>query len=88
MASVHTLVVVLALSVGIVWGDLYLHHPRGSNNRLNERTATRTNANRMFDSQVRIGNARNIVVDFLFILDHFFLLLLFLFLRHSYYSFV
>lgn len=31
--------------------DLYLHIPRGSNNRLNEKSATRKNANRMFDSQ-------------------------------------
>lgn len=34
-----------------VSGDLYLHNPRGSNNRLNEKSATRANANRMFDSQ-------------------------------------
>ena len=33
-------------------GDLYLHSPRGSNNRLNERSANRNNANRLFDSQV------------------------------------
>lgn len=32
--------------------DLYLHSLRGSNNRLNEATATRANANRVFDSQV------------------------------------
>lgn len=31
--------------------DLYLHSLRGSNNRLNEATATRANANRVFDSQ-------------------------------------
>ncbi|XP_048739300.1 protein DD3-3-like isoform X2 [Ostrea edulis] len=34
-----------------VGADLYLHMPRGSNNRLNEATATRANANRVFDSQ-------------------------------------
>ena len=34
-------------------GDLFLHSPRGSNNRLNERSANRNNANRLFDSQVR-----------------------------------
>ena len=34
------------------WGDVYLHSPRGSNNRLNERSANRNNANRLFDSQV------------------------------------
>jgi hypothetical protein len=32
--------------------DVYLHNPRGSNNRLNERSAARTNGNRLFDSQV------------------------------------
>jgi len=31
--------------------DIYLHNPRGSNNRLNERRATRENNNRLFDSQ-------------------------------------
>ena len=33
-------------------GDCYMHNPRGSNNRLNEKSANRDNANRMFDSQV------------------------------------
>lgn len=32
-------------------GDVYLHLPRGSNNRLNEAAANRNNANRLFDSQ-------------------------------------
>lgn len=32
--------------------DLYMHNPRGSNNRLNEQTAQRSDGNRMFDSQV------------------------------------
>jgi hypothetical protein len=31
--------------------DTYLHNPRGSNNRLNERSANRNNGNRLFDSQ-------------------------------------
>jgi hypothetical protein len=34
--------------------DIYLHNPRGSNNRLNEASATRTNGNRLFDSEVSI----------------------------------
>lgn len=38
-----------------VSGDLYLHIPRGSNNRLNEKTATRATNDRLFDSQ---NNAR------------------------------
>jgi len=36
-----------------VFCDLYVHNPRGSNNRLTENTATRANGNRLFDSQVR-----------------------------------
>ena len=31
--------------------DMYMHMPRGSNNRLNEASANRDNANRLFDSQ-------------------------------------
>ena len=42
------------LMVNLVHGDMYLHNPRGSNNRLNEAKTARTNANRLFDSQVRI----------------------------------
>jgi hypothetical protein len=37
--------------VAIVAADLYLHNPRGSNNRLDERNRNRDNANRLFDSQ-------------------------------------
>ena len=36
-----------------VHGDVYLHVPRGSNNRLNSAGANRKNAKRVFDSQVR-----------------------------------
>ncbi|XP_028418873.1 uncharacterized protein LOC114544422 [Dendronephthya gigantea] len=32
-------------------GDVYMHNPRGSNNRLNEQNNNRNNANRLFDSQ-------------------------------------
>lgn len=32
--------------------DTYMHNPRGSNNRLNEKSANRRNANRLFNSQV------------------------------------
>ncbi|XP_054752094.1 protein DD3-3-like [Lytechinus pictus] len=42
--------VILALVLR-VQGDVYLHSPRGSNNRLNEQSANRQNANRAFDSQ-------------------------------------
>ena len=39
------------LSVG-THADVYMHNPRGSNNRLNEKSANRQNADRLFDSQV------------------------------------
>lgn len=39
------------LSVSGVSADVYMHNPRASNNRLNEKTATRTNGDRLFDSQ-------------------------------------
>ena len=39
--------------LGCALADIYMHYPRGSNNRLNEKTAQRTNANRLFDSQVK-----------------------------------
>jgi hypothetical protein len=32
-------------------GDIYMHNPRGSNNRLDEQTRERANDNRLFDSQ-------------------------------------
>mmetsp|Transcript_15846 Transcript_15846/g.22299 ORF Transcript_15846/g.22299 Transcript_15846/m.22299 type:complete len:645 (-) Transcript_15846:297-2231(-) len=38
------------VAVGVL-GDCYLHMPRGSNNRLNEKSANRNNGNRLFDSQ-------------------------------------
>ena len=44
------LLVVVAL-VGLVAADVYVHNPRGSNNRLNEKSANRQNGNRLFDSQ-------------------------------------
>jgi hypothetical protein len=42
---------VLALIWALASADLYMHHPRGSNNRLNEQSAERNNGNRLFDSQ-------------------------------------
>ncbi|PIK57202.1 hypothetical protein BSL78_05901 [Apostichopus japonicus] len=42
---------ILTFLVAAVLGDVYFHNPRGSNNRLNEQSAERTNANRLFDSQ-------------------------------------
>jgi len=39
----------LYFSVGLA--DTYMHQPRASNNRLNEKSANRQNGNRLFDSQ-------------------------------------
>lgn len=44
----------LLACVGVTVADVYMHNPRGSNNRLNEQSANRNNGNRMFDSQVRL----------------------------------
>jgi hypothetical protein len=38
--------------VNFINADVYLQSPRGSNDRLNEKSANRKNANRVFDSQV------------------------------------
>lgn len=45
---------VLQLLLRHTKGDVYLHSPRGSNNRLNGEGANRRNAHRLFDSQVRL----------------------------------
>jgi len=42
---------VAVLLVSIAFGDVYMHNPRGSNNRLNEQNANRNNGDRLFDSQ-------------------------------------
>ncbi|GFR70431.1 protein DD3-3-like [Elysia marginata] len=44
-------VLTCVLLLGGVAADIFLHVPRGSNNRLNEVTANRKNANRLYDSQ-------------------------------------
>jgi hypothetical protein len=43
-------IVFLAI-VAIVFADIYMHNPRGSNDRLNENNVNRNNANRLYDSQ-------------------------------------
>ena len=45
---------VVLLLVPNCLADCYFHNPRGSNNRLNEKSANRRNANRCFDSQVSL----------------------------------
>lgn len=42
---------VLCFLLSVCMADQYLHYPRGSNNRLNEKSANRNNGNRLFDSQ-------------------------------------
>lgn len=41
----------LLFGASLVNGDCYLQNPKGCNNRLNEKSANRNNANRLFDSQ-------------------------------------
>ena len=42
------------LLISLSNADVYLHNPRGSNNRLNGNGANRQNNNRLFDSQVSL----------------------------------
>lgn len=49
------LLVLWGCLVGTLMADMYMQNPRGSNNRLNEKSAARQNGNRLFDSQ---NNAR------------------------------
>lgn len=49
MMNILSLIVVSLFS--LVNGDVYLHNPRGNNNRCDERSNNRNNANRLFDSQ-------------------------------------
>jgi len=44
-------VFLLAVLATLCVADVYMHMPRGSNNRLNEANAQRNNGNRLFDSQ-------------------------------------
>ena len=50
--DIGNLVCIVTMIVANVNADVYMHCPRGSNNRLKERSANRRNANRLFDSQV------------------------------------
>ena len=44
---------VFLVLIAACFADVYMHNPKGSNNRLNEQNAVRNNGNRMFDSQVK-----------------------------------
>uniref|UniRef100_T1JCE1 Uncharacterized protein n=1 Tax=Strigamia maritima TaxID=126957 RepID=T1JCE1_STRMM len=50
-SSLMNLLLTLLLFTTSVSADIYLHNPRGSNNRVDEKTATRKTNNRLFDSQ-------------------------------------
>jgi len=52
---------IILLLVLSVQADVYLHNPRGSNNRLNEKSANRNNANRMFNSQNNNRGGYNVI---------------------------
>ena len=71
MSYLRALCVLLTtfLCVQMCYSDCYMHNPRGSNNRLNERSANRDNANRLFDSQVSqfIHNLHTILYAIIFI---------------------
>jgi len=46
-----SLITLFLLLVAYVCADMYMHNPRGSNDRLNEANENRNNGDRMFDSQ-------------------------------------
>ena len=43
--------IAFAALLGLTWADVYMHNPRGSNDRNCERNVNRNNGNRLFDSQ-------------------------------------
>ena len=53
-------ILVSPLLLNAVLGDLYLHMPRGSNNRLNENSGPRRNNNRLYDSQNNNNGGYNV----------------------------
>lgn len=55
MKLVFFVVAIVASLLALSSADMYMQNPRGSNNRLNENSANRRTANRMFDSQVSRG---------------------------------
>ena len=50
--------VLVAALLGVAHADVYMHNPRGSNDRNCERNVNRNNGNRLFDSQ---NNAKGYV---------------------------
>ncbi|CAL1539911.1 unnamed protein product [Lymnaea stagnalis] len=51
MKRIHLSSFIMLIILDIVSCDIYLHNPRGSNNRLDEQTRERANGNNNFDSQ-------------------------------------
>jgi hypothetical protein len=45
------LLLCVSVLIVVVHADVYMHHPRGSNNKLSEQSNNVNNANRLFDSQ-------------------------------------
>jgi hypothetical protein len=50
-ARLLALLGLVAVLVQVSFADVYMHNPRGSNNRLNENGVNRANANRLMDTQ-------------------------------------
>lgn len=53
----------IAFVIDCATADVYLHSPRGSNNRLNEQNVNRDNNNRLFDSQNNNKGGYTVGVD-------------------------
>ena len=56
MSGAPTFLLVTVSLQCLLWSakaDLYMHTPRGSNDRLDGQAANRRNGNRVFDSQVK-----------------------------------
>lgn len=51
-STLLAVLLVALFAISSVRADIYLNSPRGSNNRLDEANRDRTNANRLFNSQV------------------------------------
>ncbi len=51
MRGFHFLACLLIFLVGLLYADIYMHNPRGSNNRNCERDDNTRNQNRLFNSQ-------------------------------------
>ncbi|CAB4034208.1 Hypothetical predicted protein, partial [Paramuricea clavata] len=64
MSNLLLLATILVLAVGLLVNlsdaDVYLHNPRGSNNRLNGAGVNRANNNRMFNSQNNAKGGYNV----------------------------